>query len=169
MTIYGDTLGTIYILCLDRPIGNPDNPRALASHYLGFTADLARRLAEHAAGRGQPLTAAAVGLGIGWKVFYRPGTPELERWLKAKYKNTPCLCPRCCAARGRKPAYGFQPLDQLALDFSLPDADLDALWERLVAVPEPAMDWYEISTLRRWRQARAALATPIIDANDCDI
>ena len=79
--ITADTLGALYILCFDRPIGNPENTRALAGHYLGFALDVPTRVALHAAGQGSALTQAVVKAGIGWQVFYRPGTPGLERWL----------------------------------------------------------------------------------------
>ncbi len=153
MTVYHDTPGWCYILCFDRPLGNIASTRGQASHYLGYAVDLPRRLATHASGRGVPITQAAVARLITWQVYYRPGTPELERWLKASYKRTPCLCPSCAAARGRRPAYGFQPLDQMAFpqlrelsagaseDFDFP------------APPAVRMDGYEIATLRRWRLA----------------
>lgn len=122
--ITGETAGTLYLLCFDQVIGNVANTRAMAKHYLGFCTDLDRRLKQHAAGTGQPITAAAVEKGIGWQVFYRPGTPALERYLKGSYKQANRLCPRCAIARHWRPSYGFQPLDQLALDLDsdeLPD------------------------------------------------
>lgn len=146
MTVYHDTAGWLYILHFSQPLGNPDNARAMASHYLGFCVDLPGRLSVHAAGRGSSLTAAAVARGITWTVFYRPGTPELERWLKSHYKHTPMLCPTCAGGRGRTPAYGFQPLDQLALP-------LDADPAPLPDVPAGRMDWWEIRQLRSWRAA----------------
>lgn len=146
-----DTAGWLYILCFDRPIGNQENRRALAAHYLGWCLDVAPRVATHAAGRGAALTAAAVAQGIRWQVFYRPGTPALERWLKIHYKQTPKCCPRCAAKRGRRPAHGFQPLDQLALPLApelAPDEDFPP-------APAPArMDFYELVHLRDWRAAR---------------
>lgn len=148
--ITANTLGYLYILCLDRPIGNPDNTRGLAKHYLGFAIDVQARVATHAAGRGQALTAAAVEQGIGWSVFYRSGTPGLERWLKAHYKKTPRLCPRCCGAHGRRSVYGFQPLEQLALPLITEIEDF----------PEPPVvraDFFEIAHLRGWNAQRALL------------
>lgn len=160
MTIYHDTQGWLYILCLGQPLGNPENPRAMASHYLGWTVDLPRRLATHAAGNGGSLTAAAVARGITWTVYYRPGTPELERFLKARYKQTPMLCPTCAGRRGRRPAYGFQPLGQLAIDITA---------EPLPDLPEPPQlrpDWHEIQTLRRWSQARAGAGAGMMTGLD---
>lgn len=139
-----DTAGWLYILCFDRPLGNPLNPRALASHYLGWCLDLAPRVATHAAGHGAAITQAAVAQGITWQVFYRAGTPGLERWLKAHYKHTPRCCPRCAAARGRRPAHGFQPIDQLALP-------LDEAEDFPAALVPTRMDYYEIAHLRGYR------------------
>lgn len=150
--ILGDTLGWLYILCFSRPIGNPANRRALASHYLGFALDVPARVATHAAGHGQALTAAAVAQGITWQVFYRPGTPGLERWLKAHYKNTPCICPRCAASRGRKPVYGFQPLDQLAMDFNAVEPWPEGF--EFPALPASKRGWSEIQAERSARVIR---------------
>lgn len=143
--------GYCYILCFDRPIGNSENPRALAGHYLGWALDVHARIAMHAAGRGAALTQAVVAAGVGWQAFYRPGTPGLERWFKGQYKDTPRLCPRCAHARQRAPRYGFQPLSQLVLPLLVSDAAFD-----FPAPPTRGMDWMEISQLRRWRAARAA-------------
>src|SRR5438128_916089 len=121
--ITGETPGSLYLLCFDQVIGNRANTRAMAKHYLGFSIDLPHRLAEHRAGRGQALTSAAVAQQIGWQVFYRFGTPSLERYLKGHYKQAHRLCPRCAHARRWRPSYGFQPLDQLAFDL-IDDAPL---------------------------------------------
>ena len=148
-----DTLGWLYILCFDRPIGNAENSRAQAGHYLGWTLDVPARVATHAAGRGAAITAAAVQQGIAWHVYYRPGTPALERYFKTHYKQTPRCCPRCAERRGRRLAHGFQPLDQLALPLApqLPDDDFPP-------VPKAArMDYYEIVHLRDWQAQRALL------------
>jgi putative endonuclease len=146
--ITADTLGWLYILCFSRPIGNPDNARAQASHYLGWASDVQARVAQHAAGRGQALTAAAVALGIDWEVYYRPGTPALERWLKAHHKNTPLLCPHCASTRGKRAQHGFQPLTQLALDLAF---DLD---DELPEVTPGRMDWLEMKINQEWRAVR---------------
>jgi putative endonuclease len=139
--ITADTLGWLYILCFERPVGNVLNRRAQASHYLGYATDVRARVAQHAAGRGQALTSAAVELGIGWQVFYRTGTPALERHLKAHCKNTPRLCPHCA----RRPRLGFQPLDQLALDFGESE---------LPTITLGRMDWLEIKIQAEWRAQR---------------
>jgi len=143
--ITGETLGWLYILCFSRPVGNVENARAMARHYLGWAGDVRARIAQHAAGRGQHLTVAAVARGIGWEVYYRPGTPALERWLKAHHKNTPLLCPHCASLRGRRPGYGFQPLVQPALPF-----DSDELPEITIG----RMDWLEMQIGAEWRATR---------------
>jgi putative endonuclease len=162
MAVFHDTLGWLYVLCFDRPLGNPDNARALASHYLGFCIDLPNQLTTHAAGRGSSLTAAAVAQGITWTVYYRPNTPKLKHWLKSHYKHTPMLCPHCAGSRGRRPAYDFQPLDQLALPLGADDA--------LPDVAPGKMDWFEIKQLRGWRATMTG-GLPIagLDASDVDI
>src|SRR5687768_3591411 len=60
LSTYGDYT-VIYVLKFSQPIGNPNNPRAMASFYVGYCDDdtLPRRLAEHRAGRGAAITAAA--------------------------------------------------------------------------------------------------------------
>lgn len=152
--ITAETEGYLYILCFERAIGNPENRRALASHYLGWAMDLPGRLAQHASGHGSALTQAVVAQGIGWRAFYKPGTPALERWYKARYKSTPSLCPHCAASRGRRDRFGFQPLDQLAIAFAP------------IAFPDPPKlraDWLEYQILRGWRANRPAIAPAGID------
>lgn len=160
--IDANTPGYCYILCFDRPIGNAANPRALAGHYLGWALDVHARIAMHAAGRGAALTQAVVAAGVGWQAFYRLGTPGLEHWFKGQYKNTPTLCPRCCAERHRAPRYGFAPLSQLALPLYVAEDAFD-----FPAPPQRTMDWLEICQLRRWRAARAAFV-PLGDAAALD-
>lgn len=81
-------VGMIYVIELDRPLGNPDNRRGTASTYVGWTTDLFARLREHRKGIGSRILAAAAEQGIGWRVSYvTPGTPALESAIKAR-KNT---------------------------------------------------------------------------------
>lgn len=84
--------GIVYLLHFDRPISPGKHT---AQHYIGFAADLAARLEEHAAGHGARLTQVAVKRGIGWQVarLWRGGR-TLERRLKDR-KSAPRLCP-CC-------------------------------------------------------------------------
>ena len=92
--------GTVYLLCLSRPVC-PTHP---ARHYTGWAADLDARLAQHAAGHGARMLAAAAARGISWRVTRTwAGDRALERRLKA-WKNGPELCPVCAAARAGKGA-----------------------------------------------------------------
>jgi len=88
---------------LDRPIGDPDNPRGQARHYAGSAAyDLMGRLAEHAAGRGARLLAVAREQGVSWHLVRQwPGGRAEERALKDA-RNGPRVCPECAAAAGRQ-------------------------------------------------------------------
>jgi hypothetical protein len=94
----GRLLGTVYLLHLDRPIGDVDNPRGFASHYTGWTLDLPARLAAHAAGRGARLLEVAGELGIGWQLcrVWR-GPRALERSLKQR--GAARRCPVCHLTR----------------------------------------------------------------------
>ncbi len=59
------TTSTVYLIHLLRPLGNPNNPRGMASHYLGFAEhDLAARLERHHAGNGSRIMAAVAKAGI---------------------------------------------------------------------------------------------------------
>jgi hypothetical protein len=94
--------GTIYLVHLHRPYRH-------ARHYLGWTADVERRLAEHRAGRGSPLLRAAAAAGIDFEVVRTwPGTRFEERRLH-RFKNTPArLCPICRdeVSRDQAPRHG---------------------------------------------------------------
>lgn len=87
-------MATTYLICLDQRLGS-DHPRGGAGHYLGSTTrELAGRLAEHRAGVGAKLLAAAVERGIGFDVVRTwDGGRDRERALK-RLRNSPRLCPR---------------------------------------------------------------------------
>ena len=92
--------GTVYLLCLSRPVC-PSRP---ARHYTGWAADLDARLREHASGRGARMLAAAAERGISWRVTRTwAGDRALERRLK-RWKNAPELCPICTAVRAARGA-----------------------------------------------------------------
>lgn len=92
-------MGTVYLIHFDRPLGDLDNPRGQAHHYLGYTQDLDARLERHRSGNGARLMEVVSEAGIGWKLVrtWRGGR-ELERKLKDSH-NSPRLCPIC---RGEK-------------------------------------------------------------------
>jgi predicted GIY-YIG superfamily endonuclease len=80
--------GTVYLLHFDQPYKH-------ARHYVGWTRNVKRRLAEHMAGRGVPLTIAARGAGI-TLVLARmwPGGPARERQIKRQGGHAR-HCPLC--------------------------------------------------------------------------
>lgn len=88
---------TVYLIHFQTPIGNTDNPRAQAQHYLGSceTGRLQQRLLEHRQGNGAAIMRAVHDAGIPWTVTRTwHGTRELERTLKAEHNNR-MLCPLC--------------------------------------------------------------------------
>ena len=87
--------GVVYLLHFARPLGNPSNRRAMASHYLGFSADPPRRFARHMAGDGARIVRAARDHGIGVTLAATwPGDRRLERKLKRRH-DAPRWCPVC--------------------------------------------------------------------------
>jgi predicted GIY-YIG superfamily endonuclease len=82
---------TIYLLHFDRTYHH-------AQHYLGWSTNLEQRLAQHRAGRGSPLIAAAIAHGITFQLAATwPGDRTRERQLH-RYKNSARrLCPICRA------------------------------------------------------------------------
>ena len=94
-------MGTVYLLHFERPYAH-------ARHYLGWTADLDFRLAEHAAGRGARLLAVITEAGIGFTLARTwPGTRARERQLK-RQGGASRRCP-LCGARPRAPDHGEGP------------------------------------------------------------
>src|SRR5204863_10213713 len=102
-------MGTVYLLHFDTPIGNLDNPRGQAQHYLGWAYHLSSRMQEHLTGRGARLTQVFSERGIGFVIARTwPG----DRWFERKLKNrhdAPSLCPICRAAAKTR--------DQLTIDW----------------------------------------------------
>jgi hypothetical protein len=86
-----------YLLHFDRPLGNPNNPRGQARHYLGSTErPINQRIEEHLSGRGAKITAAAIKQGIKLNCVrvWAEGSRELEIWLKEAHNNA-LYCPVC--------------------------------------------------------------------------
>lgn len=84
--------GTVYVLHFEPAYYH-------ARHYVGWSQDVAARVAEHLAGVGSPLVRAAVAAGV--RVYLAatmPGSRRLERRLK-RWHKTGQFCPRCRAAR----------------------------------------------------------------------
>lgn len=95
----GARKGTVYLLHLQDRLGNLDNPRAQAQHYIGYCESrrFDSRMAEHSDGSGARMLAAARRRGIGFVVARTwKGTREDERALK-NHKKARDFCPICKA------------------------------------------------------------------------
>lgn len=87
--------GTVYLIHFDRPIGNPNNPRGQAQHYLGWTGNLTERMLAHVKGQGAAIMAFLSESKIGWQVVKTwKGGRHLERQLKNR-KQASFFCPVC--------------------------------------------------------------------------
>lgn len=85
----------VYLIHFSKPIGDLDNPRGQARHYLGYTDDLEQRLKRHRSGNGSAIMAEVARLGVGWQLARTwNGDRNLERALKRQH-NEPRLCPLC--------------------------------------------------------------------------
>jgi predicted GIY-YIG superfamily endonuclease len=79
---------TVYIIHFERPFWH-------AQHYIGYTANLPRRIEQHRNGTGAKLLRAITRRGIPWEVVRTwPGGPAFERALKNRKKSRD-LCPVC--------------------------------------------------------------------------
>lgn len=93
-------MGTIYTLHFCTRFGH-------AGHYTGWTANLAKRLAEHAKGSGSNLCRKAARAGITWVlVATEPGDKNRERQLK----NQGGAARRCPVCRAHKAGTPVPPL-----------------------------------------------------------
>ncbi len=152
--ITASTWGYLYILHFSAPLGNPANPRALATHYCGWAADPDERLAQHLAGRGAKITAAAVARGITFEMFSWPAPLGVEKALKRR-KETPRFCPTCCSIHGWKHKQPIvQVAAQVATQLALP---LDDPFDPFPAPAALPMDSYEFLVERGMRTAWAGL------------
>jgi predicted GIY-YIG superfamily endonuclease len=87
----------VYLVHLDQPYKH-------AKHYMDYTEDLEKRLAEHRSGRGSRLMAVIKEAGITWRLArVRTGKRAEERRLKAQH-NSPRLCPYCNPAAAGAPS-----------------------------------------------------------------
>ena len=86
--------GTVYLLHFDRPLAH-------ARHYVGWSADLPKRIEQHRRGlSGARLMAAVKDAGIGFRVArVWDGDRAFERRIKNRHA-TPRLCPVCQASAG---------------------------------------------------------------------
>ena len=116
------TVVHLYLFHFNAPLGNLQNRRAQASHYVGFAEDLDSRIAKQLAGKGAKLVAAALVKGLIFELYHWPACLATEKLVK-KTKKTALYCPACCAAAGRKPKALPVPAaaEQLTLDFAPAD------------------------------------------------
>lgn len=87
----------IYLLHYEETIGNPDNPRGQAQHYMGYAEEtrLEERIEEHRRGQGARITRAFAENGIPFVLAACwPGDRSKERRLKRWHKHRQ-LCPVC--------------------------------------------------------------------------
>jgi predicted GIY-YIG superfamily endonuclease len=89
-------VGTTYLVHFARPIGNVGNRRAMAQHYLGWSADAEARLERHGGGWGAKILAAVAERGIPFAIVrtWPRTTRATERRLKGR-KRARDLCPVC--------------------------------------------------------------------------
>ena len=93
-------MGTVYLIHFDRPIGDLNNPRGQAQHYLGYSEDLESRLQAHRDGNGSAIMRAVNDQSVGWELARTwSGGRELERTLKAQH-NSRRFCPICQGGHG---------------------------------------------------------------------
>jgi predicted GIY-YIG superfamily endonuclease len=86
---------TVYLLHFDKPYRH-------ARHYIGWTDDMAARLAKHETGAGARLLAVVHAAGIGWQLARTwPGGRTRERQIKRQGGAS-----RCCPLCGVKPRGG---------------------------------------------------------------
>lgn len=81
--------GTVYLVCLNRPMGGK-------RHYIGWTSHLKHRMWHHRHNSGSLFLREANRAGLSYRVTRRweQQTRLFERFLKNK-KNAALLCPRC--------------------------------------------------------------------------
>jgi predicted GIY-YIG superfamily endonuclease len=93
-------VGTIYLIHFDEPVGNLSHALSQASHYMGWTSDLDKRLDRHRLGQGSSLMRHVEQSGIRWSVVRTwQGTRDDERALKNQ-KNSKRYCPVCLGSSG---------------------------------------------------------------------
>ncbi len=99
--------GTVYLLHFDQPfVGAPSRPdarRQIARHYTGWTAELDRRLVEHASldDHGARLLAHVAAAGIGWQLARTWENVTRRRERAVKNQGATRFCPICRAERPR--------------------------------------------------------------------
>lgn len=88
-----------------------NTPYKHARHYMGYTDDLAARLASHASGNGARLMEVITNAGIHWQLVRTwQGDRSVERQLKDRH-NAPRLCPIC---NGKLEGLTLESVDEIA-------------------------------------------------------
>ena len=85
-----------YLIHWSPPIGNPQNPHGIASHYLGCTnKNLLERFQEHCQGQGAKITRGAIlqGRKLLLVRYWNEGW-RLEKIIKKRH-NSRYYCPIC--------------------------------------------------------------------------
>ena len=75
---------TVYLLHFDKPLGDLDNPRGQARHYIGTAHDVETRLRQHRKGYGARITQVLWERGIDFKLARVIGVPSYFRFLKSR-------------------------------------------------------------------------------------
>lgn len=92
---------TLYLFCLDTPVGNPGKARGTAKHYLGSCKNgtLRHRLLRHLhlAKDGSKLIRAAIFQELSGTIYVlrNDGGAALEAYYKRRKKSFARICPRC--------------------------------------------------------------------------
>lgn len=119
-------MGTVYLIHLDRPVGQPDPDRkargrkprkrpfiSKSQHYLGWTNDLDHRLNQHFTSRGSSFLAFALQCGVGMRLVKTwSGIRHLEAKMK-RLKNNRRLCPVCKGGSEMKSGIKDEELQEL--------------------------------------------------------
>ena len=126
----------VYLIHFDKPISTQHTTQ----HYIGYAADVEKRLEAHQNGTGARLTAVANERGITYQVvrIWSDGDRTLERRLKNQ-KNARRYCPVC---QGWHAAQTEMRLD--------PDGD--DIWPDVPGKDDITRE--QVLTERHWRQCR---------------
>ncbi len=112
--------GDVYVLHFDAPIGNQDNPLAMAQHYTGWAENWTSRVTGHASGHSDAkIMAYTVGIAkIGFRVaqVFSGVDRNFERSLKRKGSaRRYCAICRGAVAVSQAPHFGPLPAAVAAL------------------------------------------------------
>lgn len=170
--------GALYLLHAESPIGNFDNPLALAQHYLGFAegedAELYARVSEHGGPHGAKIMLAFARANIRWVVArtWRGISKAEEIRMKRSYKSARKVCPVCRQLISFEELAALPLADQLGV--SAEAAAAGAAAALLTDFDHAARqaggpDWLEIKTLQDWRAARTGQPRTLPDDWDAGL